>query len=206
MVVLSVTYRPEVLKLSIEDFYSIVQHKSVSKYYIGSETADDESDVINHYQCYIDTTQSADNFRKRIKKALKIENVHALKVEKHNDPQYLLGYCQKEQRGFLTNIETEERKQASKYYNDKKEVIEDNKNDKYVSFNADTIVEEVLKMHIANNEESYNPIYFIEFMRKYKAQIKFHVFSKLNQSHMKKYIEIQLVPNEQIELLQYSLV
>jgi len=199
MTIYSVTYRPEVMNVTIGEYVAKLQHSTVSKYYVGCETADEESNDINHYQCYVESTQEMTNLRKRLKKVLEVANVHALKVERHNDPQYLLGYCQKERRESATNIDAKELADADKYYEDKKSVLQLQSMSKSAGFTVDFIVEQVLQAHIDHKETCYVHAYFMEFMRKYKAQIKFHVYSKLNQQQMKKYIEIYC--SEQYEVL-----
>lgn len=197
--VYSVTYRPAELKLSIDEFLQKINHKTIEKYFIGSETADDESDTINHYQCYVVSTQVCTNLRKRLKHSLEIENTCALKVETHNDPSYLLGYCQKEHRGFLTNIEEEELKKAEVYYNSKKEVIEGLNKAHVAGMTANDIYEQILEMHIKNKETQYRNSYFVEFYRKFRKQIKFNVLAKLNRNAMKYYIEMLIGESYEVE-------
>jgi len=200
--VYSITYRPAELLLTLDEYYKKIEHKSIEKYYIGSETADEASDSINHYQCYVQSSQSCTNLRKRIKKALEIENVHALKVEKHNDPEYLLGYCQKEEKAFLTNITKEELKKAVKYYSSKKDVIESLSNERVASMTANDIYEQILGEHLKNGETTYVHAYFVEFYRKFYKQIKFSVLSKLNRGAMKYYINMLISDNELINELE----
>lgn len=102
---LSITVRPRQENFKLEWKESLIKYfsKKEQKYIVAVEKG-------NHFQCCWATTKRADNCTVAIKKLLQFlpedddEKRQWLKVRKHNNPKYLIGYCVKE--GNADNIWT----------------------------------------------------------------------------------------------------
>jgi len=93
--------------------------KKLISYVIGKECGKDN--VENHLQIAILVTMRSDSIRRSITRLLDytpeddMESKVWLKVRKHNDPNYLIGYCTKE-CSYTTNMKTSALKTAQDHY------------------------------------------------------------------------------------------
>jgi len=187
----TITFRPKVLAISLKEFTNIVVNDKVTEYFACAESAHDEEEEVecNHYHAYILTTQHQDVVRKRLIKELGYKKP-ALKVGKHSDPKYLLGYVQKEGGKHRTNIEDANRlSEALAYYIELHDVVEENGGH---DLTANDIYRMVLKEHKDQLQTDFNYTIYSDLIRKYDAHLQFSTYSKINLKSLRSRINIML--------------
>lgn len=109
----SVTIRPRADNFKAEWAQCLEIAFAKAKYVIAQETGDpDGKGDPNHLQCVFVMNTRTDNLRRKVKAALgwepdcEMEKRCWLKISKHDDPLYAIGYCQKEGR-FKSNLTAE---------------------------------------------------------------------------------------------------
>ncbi len=121
----SVTIRPRADHFKKEWQQCLVIAFSKASYVIALETGDpDGAGEPNHLQCVFIMNTRTDNLRRKVKTALgwepedDMEKRCWLKISKHDDPLYAIGYCQKEGR-YKSNLPPECLSQGVDVYEEK---------------------------------------------------------------------------------------
>ena len=131
---LSITIRPQlhnfsenkvIWKEKLENILSMNNGK-LTRYVLGLEGNE------SHFQIALETTMRTDSLRRLLVNKLEFkpeddnEAKQWLKVAKHNNPKYLIGYCMKEKL-YMSNFPQEYLEECFKHYENLKEEIKKNK-------------------------------------------------------------------------------
>lgn len=121
-----------------------------------------EGEGQNHIQSGILTEKRTDNIRRSLIKILDWENLdddekkHSLKIKSHNNWNFLIGYCIKEENIFYTNITEEHMKICKKYYQEQNNKLTQIKHEqKWMCSGINSLLETVYTYCI---NEGINPL------------------------------------------------
>lgn len=197
--IISLTYRPrEGMLPEPNKFEDLIKNvSSVIKYYIGCESAGKEK--INHYQCWIESSQRTDNFytsfSTKIKKLVPEDEEHETSIKcktvKPQDIDYVLGYCIKEQKGFRTNLLKPRIDDAIKAYN-LREVVKSKSVKEKTSLGIDQIFRMLVTEHKERKLNHFDSNVFKNFIRVYTNEISYTTKQKLRLETLEFYINIEL--------------
>lgn len=191
---ISLTYRPPQGELPpIQEFLQSITTKKVNLYYIGAESAGKEG--TNHYQCWLQVASRIDNYTKMIKPKLNHNTKPALVIEtiKNKDIDYVLGYCQKEHKEFLTNIPVETLTKAREAYATRLKVVGKCKKEQG-SLSLDAIFRLMVQKHIDAKLTSFDRNLFKLFIREYSKEITPTIFCKIRKESLEEYVNIHIEP------------
>jgi len=134
-----------------------------------------------------------DNYTKTIKPKLSHPDKVALKVEtiKLKDINYVLGYCQKEQLEYKTNIPDEDLKVAVKDYELRVKCAKKTTKEQ-ASLGVDQIFRILVDKHREAKLKVFDENLFKIFIREYSKEISYTTRAKLRMETLKYHIDIEI--------------
>lgn len=192
----SVTIRPRKVtfdKYATEWITSLKSYfaKKMISYVIGREKGQDN--VHNHLQIAMLVTMRSDSIRRSLIRVLDytpIDDMEAkvwLKISKHDDPNYLIGYCVKE-CSFTTNMTAEAISIATSHYEERSSKIKKSKQlPKWLCTGINSLMPTVYQYAIQSGLKNKYPFtIMVDFMTA-KGLIPFSLSRKIKRSDNKVY-------------------
>jgi len=171
---------PEMLP-SLDDFADwLSKSELVGNYYVAFEHG--KSDVPTHFQCVISTSSKSSYFREKIYAFCHVDRkeypyfVKSKDIVKDNY-LYCLGYCQKEEVEYRTNLSDDLLQQGVEFYGKMSHAEVKTNKSKLLTINR--ILKALVDCHKHNSQVSYNQYVFDRFLHYNREVIPPVVLMKL---------------------------